>query len=686
MPPSRLAPVKKRYHPQWFNASNWGPGTGEAGAIRYSAFISYNHRDRDWAVWLHRSLERYAIPKRLWGRPAPWGEIGPRLPPVFRDRDELATSADLAASVREALEESATLVVICSPNSAKSKWVDQEVRTFIDSGREQFIRLIIVDGEPHSPDPHRECLPPSLIRDGAPEPLAADVRKQADGKDAARLKVLAGMLGVPYDELRQREAARRQKRLAAIAIAASVGFFVMAALTVFALVSRSEAVAQRQLAERRTETAERTLDFVKSMFSVADPSEARGASITAREIVDRGAARLESPSLSREPMVKAELGVTLADVYGALGLYRKSDALVRRTLAIRHGEPATHARQLTALGESQFRLGEYGPSIASFQRAWPLASEASGGLRSRILAGLGQSLSALDRFEDADRMLRAALSIDRRRPDSGRDVARDLEAIGNNLFYSGDPDAAEPIVRQALHLRRRLEGPASPSVSDNLNTLGQIAYSRGELETSERYFAANVAVDEKVLGPGHPDTATTLNNLARVKLERRRFRQALPLLERAVSIGLAERGATHDDMAFFFSNLAIAKRHLGRLSEADRLFEQAIMAARQHGHRTLGPSLADLAEIRCATGRTSEGLRLLDEAADATARDYSDSPWRSAWVENIRGECLLRDGRSEQGRNLIAASSPPILEKWPAGTLFAVEARRRARLSRSVRG
>ena len=86
--------------------------------MRYSAFISYNHRDRRWATWLHRALELYRIPKRLRGRPAPFGVTGDRLPPVFRDRDELATSSDLGESVRSALAESATLVVICSPHSA----------------------------------------------------------------------------------------------------------------------------------------------------------------------------------------------------------------------------------------------------------------------------------------------------------------------------------------------------------------------------------------------------------------------------------------------------------------------------------------------------------------------------------------------------------------------------------------
>jgi tetratricopeptide (TPR) repeat protein len=650
--------------------------------MRYSAFISYNHRDRAWAVWLHRALERYSVPQRLWGRPAPWGDIVQRLPPVFRDRDELATSSDLAASVKAALAESATLVVICSPNSAKSKWVDQEIQTFIAAGREEFIRLIIVDGEPHSPDPARECLPPSLFRDGAPEPLAADVRKEGDGKQAAKLKILAGILGVPYDELKQREAARRQKRLAIIAVAASVGFLVMAGLTIFAFISRGEAIQQRQLAERRTITAERTVDFVKSMFQLADPSEARGASITAREIVDRGAARLDSPALDREPMVKAELGVTLADVYGALGLYRKSDALVRRTFSIPNGEPATYARQLHALGGSQFRLGEYEAAERSFRHAWSQAGSAGAALRSHILVDLGRTLTELGKYDEADAVSRRALAIDRGRGESaGTDVAADFEAIGYNKFAAGQLEEARPFILQALTLRRRFEGPLSPSVNDNLNTLGDIAYVRHQLPVAERYFRGNVAIDLKVLGPNHPDFATTLNNLARVLLEERKFAEATPMLERAMAIGLRERGESHAYMTFVFSNLAIARRHMGRNRDAETLFEQAIAAARKNQHRTLGPSLADLAEVRCATGRPGDGLALLDEAARVTAADYPDTPWRTAWVENVRGECLLRSGHAVEGKKAIAKSSPVIIQSWPAGTLFAVEAQRRAKLA-----
>jgi tetratricopeptide (TPR) repeat protein len=655
-------------------------GQGAGAAMKYSAFISYSHRDRDWAVWLHRSLERYRVPKRLWGRRAPWGEIGPRLPPVFRDRDELATSADLGASVRAALAEAANLIVICSPNAAKSRWVDEEIRSFTKLDRAQSIRLIIVDGRPHASDPGEECLPPSLTADGTPEPLAADVRRDADGKQWAKLKIIAGVLGVPYDELRQREATRRQQRLFALAVAASAGFLIMASLTAFALISRAEAVDQRQVAIQRTATAERTLDFVKGMFSVADPSEARGATVTAREIVDRAAERLDS-SLAEEPTVKAELGVTLAEVYGALGLYQKSDQLVRRTFAIRPVQAATHARQFAALGESQMRLGEYDAAEASFRRASNAFSNTSPTLRSRIMVGLGQTWSALEKFEQAERAIAAALRIDRARGGQGlADVARDLEALGLNYFYAGDLSKAQPVVEQALALRTRVEGANSPSIADNLNTLGSIAYLRGDLPGAERRFRANLAVQQKILGPEHPDVAGLMNNLARVLLEQRRFTEASPLLERAVAIGLRERGAEHDDMAFFFDNLGIARRHTGKLGEAEQLFQKSVAAARLHKHRSLGPALADLAEVQCATGRIPAGVRSLTEAASAMKRDYPDDPWRAAWVENVRGECLLRAGRSADGKRIIAASAPEILKRWPTNTLFAAEAKRRLAL------
>jgi tetratricopeptide (TPR) repeat protein len=651
--------------------------------MRYSAFISYNHRDVRWARWLHRSLERYRIPKRLQGRETPFGPAGDRLPPVFRDRDELAASSDLAESVKQALAASHSLIIICSPHAVASRWVNEEIRTFAALGKADRIRLLIVDGEPHSGDPATECLPPAMFEISSAEPLAADLRKGQDGKPGATLKLIASILGLPYDELRQREAARRQRRLAAIASAASVGFLVMAGLTVFALLSRAEAIEQRDLARQRTLTAERTVRFVQTMFEVSDPSQARGETITAREVLERGA-KLIQAGLDEEPAVKAELGVTLGEVFGSLGLYKDSDQLVRSTMALPHNQPMIRARQLLALGASDFRMGNYESAASLLERSAKIAEAngADGGLLlPRALTLLGETRTALGDIEGAERLLRRALALNQRQAGPfDPTTAYTLEALGNVHLDAGEFDRARAAVLQALKIRLRAEGKNSPSVSDNYNTLASIAYAEGDNAGAERFFRSRLAVDEKVLGPDHPDVAGTRNSIARMMIERRSYAEAVPLLQSALASNLRQGRSTHDDMAFVYSNLGLAKRGIGRLEEAEGLLAKSVAVARAHDHRTLAPNLTDLAELKCRRGASSEALGLLREAMPLMASTYPDDPWRAAWTQGVMGECMLRNGRKAEGAKLIRASSAVLNARWKPGTHYRAESERRMQM------
>jgi hypothetical protein len=119
-------------------------------AFQYRAFISYSHKDKAWADWLHRTLETYRVPSRLVGRQTAAGTVPRRLVPIFRDRDELPTASDLSQKVNEALAQSANLLVICSPRSAGSRWTNEEVLSFKRRGRSERIFCLIVDGEPNT--------------------------------------------------------------------------------------------------------------------------------------------------------------------------------------------------------------------------------------------------------------------------------------------------------------------------------------------------------------------------------------------------------------------------------------------------------------------------------------------------------------------------------------------------------
>jgi eukaryotic-like serine/threonine-protein kinase len=223
---------------------------GEAAqSYRYWAFISYSSKDASWARWLHRAIESYGIPARLVDHVTPTGEKPPkRLKPLFRDRPELA-AGDLGTQIREALETSRYLIVICSPNAAQSRWVDTEIRSFRALGRTDRVLAMIVDGEPDAGD-ERECFPVALR---GVEPLAADARPEGDGRRDARLKLLAGMLGVGFDVLKQRDQHRRIRRLQATIAAAAALALSFAGLAYVATVQRDKAVKARNQSEEVVE-------------------------------------------------------------------------------------------------------------------------------------------------------------------------------------------------------------------------------------------------------------------------------------------------------------------------------------------------------------------------------------------------------------------------------------------------
>lgn len=233
--------------------------------MKYWAFLSYSHTDAKWGDWLHKALETYRVPRRLIGKDSRDEKIPERLFPIFRDREELPVSADLGTNINEALEQSRYLIVICSPRSAQSRWVGEEIKTFKKLGGEDHILALIVDGEPNASDGKSgfkvedECFhelmryrlgPGGAITAQRTEPIAADAREGKDGKGNAKLKLLAGLLGVNYDDLKQREQERRLRRFRIVVAAA---LFLIA---VFICLSAALLFKQREAARARDQARE----------------------------------------------------------------------------------------------------------------------------------------------------------------------------------------------------------------------------------------------------------------------------------------------------------------------------------------------------------------------------------------------------------------------------------------------
>ena len=231
-------------------------------AHHYWAFLSYSHADSADADWLHQAIERFVIPKGLVGRVTANGAVPKKLTPIFRDRHELAASSDLGGKIRAAIKQSRFLIVLCSPAAAGSRWVNEEILAFKKLHGERRILAAIVGGEPWASAiagrEAEECFPPALRekidRKGQStgkraEPIAADMRTVGGGREAGKLKLVAGMLGLGLDDLVQREQQRRQRRLTYVAAASLAGMTVASGLAIFAFDKRDEARDQRREAE-----------------------------------------------------------------------------------------------------------------------------------------------------------------------------------------------------------------------------------------------------------------------------------------------------------------------------------------------------------------------------------------------------------------------------------------------------
>ena len=226
----------------------------------YRAFISYSQQDKVWGRRIHTWLETYRLPADAMLHRSRDRKLGR----FFRDDEDMAAAANIAEIVRNALDCAEALIVICSPRSAQSKWVNAEIQHYRRTGRSNKVFAVIIDGVPNSGDPETECFPPALRAAGDPddphalpiEPMGLDVRKEGQARVCARLA--AGLLGVDFDELWQRDRRRteqRQRLLVGGLVGVSVVFAALAATAVWFGIQSERNASEARARSEETQSA-----------------------------------------------------------------------------------------------------------------------------------------------------------------------------------------------------------------------------------------------------------------------------------------------------------------------------------------------------------------------------------------------------------------------------------------------
>ncbi|MBS0556317.1 MAG: TIR domain-containing protein [Proteobacteria bacterium] len=667
--------------------------------FRYRAFISYSHRDEAFAVWLHRALETWRVPSRLVGTTTRAGEIPPCLHPVFRDREELSSSPELGSKINEALARSQNLIVICSTASATSHWVNDEVLAYKRLGRGDRVFCLIVDGEPNATDlPGRaaeECFCPALrFTDGQrTEPIAADARPGKDGKGNAKLKLIAGMLGVGFDALKQREQRRQIRRMTAITVAAVTIMAMTIVLSILALVSRHAAV----LAQQKAIAAEHT-------------------AVVARDDAQR-----------RQTQAQDILGFMLGDLrkklatVGRLDLMRAVDDKATAYFATLNPRDLTdtalaqQARLFMDIGQVRLAKGELPEAAAGFREAlertralFARAPQDGNRLFDRAQAEYWVGFAAMQKGDNttADEMFHKyyASAVKLSAMDSSdfawqKEVAYGLQAVSVMEKKMGRTADAERGMQEQLAMYHvwLKQHPGDLQLRDEagnvVSWLGSLALEQGQLARAESYFSENVQDLEQNMA-AEPANAVwkdksvdALAWLADVQEQRGELgpAHASAASSAALAADLYARDPENNDWRFALALCRVRQSRLDAANEPRKANEEAefaeslLLAAHAKDPKSLSVT-EDVAHSQNQLAR----LALSHGDADKATKDITSSlsmlepAWRGKQDEDLRvefaqtlllqGEIAQRKRQADEAKEawtkarelLIADSQPEI--------------------------
>jgi len=564
---------------------------GAVSEYRYRAFISYSWSDAKWGNWLHHRLETYRTPAALVGKNGALGKVPARLNPIFKDREEEAAGASIGDAVEKALLASEFLIVVCSSNSAQSRWVDREIAFFKAHRDPDKVLALIVDGEPGSAD--AECFPIALthgvnsdltIGDSlADAPLAADARITGDGKRRAILKLAAAMLGVGLGELVNRDERRRTTRTRIVVSASLALATVMSGLAWVAVQARMEAEFQRNEADGLVEFMLTDLrDRLEPVgrLDALDVVGTRALDYYAKQKLGD----LDKDSLGRRAralLLVGEISNIRGDSDDALRAFRQAGA--------------TTQEQLARDPDNQQRLFDHAQSVF-----WV----------GYIAYNRGELKAAEAQYREYKRLADRLIALDPENPKWQMEGSYAETNLGVMYIEQGRYAEAEQAFARGL---KRIETVARAEPYDagrqveigtNINWLGMANKGLGKEQQALTLHQREIAVYEEVLRRDGADA----------------------MAKNRLSIALQFAG----DQQLQLGQLDEAIQSYGRAIALNAEMRRLEPANTDWQHSEVGGRL-DLTQILAYAGRTAESRAMLDSAAALLGRMIAKDPKNSVW-------------------------------------------------------
>ncbi len=446
---------------------------------------------------------------------------------------------------------------------------------------------------------------------------------------------------------------------ALIVIALVLGIFGTTLGLLRAQKAETEAVAQAGRADREAAAVKEVADFMTGLFEVSDPGEARGNTITARELLDRGAGRIGT-ELDSQPLLQARLMDTMGDVYGKLGLYNEAVALEEKTLHLREAELGPDdpevASSLNALGDLYRQQARYKASEDAIKRGLDIREAAFGQDHPNYAESLN-SLAAVKFWfgqkDEAERLYRQAIAIRESSADvDPADLANSLHHLGWLLGNQGHYVEAETALQRALDIRENVLGENHFEVADTLIVLASVYTYQARYNEAGELMLRALKIDQLVLEPDHPDIGESLLALGTLHRFQGQLIESEDYLSRAAVLFEASQGEDHVNLARVLGELGWTLGLLERWGEAEAAYYRQLGIYEKKldpNHLLVGETLNNLGWV------LSDGLQHYDQGEKVLRRSVAvfktgadpDNYWNalSRWslANNLRDQGRYAD-------------------------------------------
>jgi eukaryotic-like serine/threonine-protein kinase len=489
-------------------------------------------------------------------------------------------------------------------------------------------------------------------RYGAPSELAADIRRHLNHEPVEARPASA--------RYRLRKYVRRHR----VAVGVLAGLvLLLAAFSVLQALQLRRITRERDHATHERDRATRITDFMTGMFKVSDPGEARGNSITAREILDKASNDMRN-GLAKDPEVQSQMAQVMASTYTNLGLYPRAHDLAKRALDARLSllgpdDPKT-LESMAQLGWILNREGKYIEAEKMERQALDGERRILGPedpLTIETMTNLAFIVQGPGDFAQGEKLARETIDVATRRlgPDSAP-VLRSMGTLGTALWNQARYAEAEQELRQLVDAERRVAGPDHPDTLKAMGNLALAIQSQGRIAEGEQMYREVLAAQQRVLGPDHPFTVLTMFNLAGVLFREGRHAEAEKLSRQVLTIQLRVLGPENPYTLMTKSNLADSLFEDGDLHEAEKLRRETLETMA----RTIGPEhpstlqvQANLARTLIREGRYAEAEQNAREAFETLIRTMG--PQHPFTLNALRqlGTAMAHDHRYQEASKLF---------------------------------